>query len=217
MLTSSQLLDQFTQSVSNHRTDEYGGSLENRFRFPLRVLNAVAEAVGPDRTGYRISPWSSFQGMREEHPLETFEPFTKELLKNQPKLAYIHVIEPRVSGDGTKDKNSKDEDSSLPIRKIVDTSDVTKYIAAGGIDPRDADEIINKYGGLLAFGRYYIANPDLLERIVKKEPLNDYDRSTFYTPGVVGYTDYPTFEEEQEEKKEGKGDKESKSDEKEKK
>lgn len=186
--------------MTNQRTDKYGGSIENRLRFPLRVLNAVCDAVGADRTGIRLSPWSDYQGMGEEDPLATFVPATKAMLAAQPELAYIHLIEPRIVGAiFDADDDVANAHSSEPIRELVDKSPNTKFIAAGGFKPETAEETIEKHGGLVAFGRYYIgacvtftsqltiANPDLLDRIVNKEKLTPYDRSTFYTPGVVGY------------------------------
>lgn len=95
------LPDQFLQSVSNDRTDEYGGSIENRARFPLEIAKAVTDAVGADRVGIRISPYSVFQSMRMKSTEEirsTFSYFVKELRDRHPDLAYIHAVESRVSG-----------------------------------------------------------------------------------------------------------------------
>lgn len=153
------LIDQFLQPCTNHRTDQYGGSIENRLRFPLRVLNAVSEAVGADRTGIRLSPWSDYQlpERGEDDPLETFIPATKAMLAAQPDLAYIHVIEPRIVGAiFDADDSAANPHSSLPLRELVDKSPHTKFIAAGGFKPETAEETIEKYGGLVAFGRYYI-------------------------------------------------------------
>jgi NADPH2 dehydrogenase len=181
------LIDQFVQSVTNHRTDAYGGNLEGRMKFPLRVLDAVADAIGADRTGLRMSPFSTFQGMREPDPLATFVPYAQAVVKAQPALAYVHVVEPRVSG-ATDATDSVEGESAEPIRQVVDATDV-KYIAAGGITPETAGEIIAAHGGLVALGRLYIANPDLLQRAVHGYELNPYDRSTFYTKGEKGYTE----------------------------
>ncbi|GMK57981.1 hypothetical protein CspeluHIS016_0500130 [Cutaneotrichosporon spelunceum] len=188
------LIDQFIQNVSNKRTDDYGGSVANRIRFPLRVLNAVCDAIGPERVGIRMSPYSKFQGMEEERPLETFVPYTEAIVKAQPKLAYVHCIEPRLSGDVTKLDEDKG-DTILPMRKAVDANGQIKFIAAGGLTPDSGEKIIQEHGGLVALGRWYLANPDLLQRAVQNLGLNQYDRSTFYTEGEKGYTDYPTYEE----------------------
>lgn len=130
-------------------------------RFPLRVLNAVCDAIGADRTGIRLSPWSKYQipelESSTEEPLDIFIPWTKAILAAQPELAYIHVIEPRVVG-AIFDADDSDISglSSLPLRELVDKSPHTKFMAAGGFKPDTAEETIEKYGGLVAFGRYYI-------------------------------------------------------------
>ncbi|CAE6339894.1 unnamed protein product, partial [Rhizoctonia solani] len=93
------LLDQFLQDVCNKRTDEYGGSIENRARFTLEVADAVTAAVGAKRTGIRFSPWGKFQGMRMEDPVPTFSYVAKELAKRHTDLAYVHFVEPVVAGD----------------------------------------------------------------------------------------------------------------------
>jgi NADPH2 dehydrogenase len=205
---SPQLIDQFLQSVSNHRTDQYGGSVENRIRFPLRVVNAVSEAIGADRVGLRISPYSTFQGMLENDPPGLFEPWVKAVVAAQPNLAYIHAVEERV-GDGSITAPASDNLKSIePLRDIVDASPNTKFIAAGGFTPELGDQLIAERGGLVAFGRHYIgkwwfkikvlrdscfsnnsANPDLLARIVNKVKLNEYDRNTFYGGTEAGYTE----------------------------
>jgi len=112
------LLDQFIQTNSNKRTDEYGGSVENRCRFPLDVVRAVTDAVGSDRTGIRLSPWSKFQGMkmdRTEDIKETFSYLVTELRQRHPDLAYVHGIESRVAGNETVDV-SYDEQLDFIVR-----------------------------------------------------------------------------------------------------
>jgi NADPH2 dehydrogenase len=91
------LPDQFLQDVSNQRTDEYGGSIENRARFPLEIIKAVSNVVGQDRVGFRISPWSSWQGMGMEDPKPTFSYFVSQAKEKFPDLAYLHVIEPQTA------------------------------------------------------------------------------------------------------------------------
>lgn len=100
------LPDQFLQSVSNNRTDEYGGSVENRARFPLEIAKAVTDAVGADRVGIRLSPYSSFQGMKmktTEEIKETFSYFVKELRDRHPEMGYVHAVESRIAGNTTVD------------------------------------------------------------------------------------------------------------------
>ncbi|WOO83151.1 Flavin oxidoreductase hxnT [Vanrija pseudolonga] len=187
------LVDQFLQPVSNDRTDEYGGSLENRLRFPLRVLNAVSQAIGPERVGIRASPFGEFQGMRGDFdPLTTFTQWFKAIVAAQPKLAYVHAVAPRVSGVSDVDQSLVDKrgDSLDSLRAIVQAAGIA-FISAGGATPADALAEAEKVGDLIAFGRYFISNPDLPARIENGWELTPYNRKTFYTPGAEGYTDYP--------------------------
>ena len=147
------LPDQFLQDVSNQRSDEYGGSIENRARFPLEIMEAVTNIVGEDRVGFRVSPWSPFQGMRMEDPKPTFSYFVSQAKERFPKLAYLHVIEPRVNG--ADDCDPDDMDSNDFLRKIWGDK---VFISAGGYNPQNAVETANTKGGLIAFGRHYIAN-----------------------------------------------------------
>ncbi|WVR05326.1 hypothetical protein IAU60_002340 [Kwoniella sp. DSM 27419] len=187
------LLDQFLQSVSNQRTDQYGGSLENRFRFPKRVLDAVCAAVGPERVGIRISPFSTFQGMREDKPLDTFVPWVQTIVDAQPHIAYVHAVEARATGntDMPLDQQKK-EDTLEPIRDILTKAGV-RFIVAGGYgrEPHLAKEHCQNYDDLIAFGRHFISNPDLPNRIKNDYPLKHYDRDTFYSQGPEGYIDLP--------------------------
>ncbi|THV00302.1 FMN-linked oxidoreductase [Dendrothele bispora CBS 962.96] len=183
------LVDQFLQDVSNKRTDEYGGSVENRARFALEVVDAVAKAVGPKKTAIRISPWNNFQDMKMADPKPTFGYFVSELKKAHPTLAFIHVVEPRA----------KEEESNDFIREIwtspeTETANARRLISAGGYDRQNAIEVAEKKGDLIAFGRLFIANPDLPYRIQHDVSLTKPDRTTFYVPNSSnpkGYTDYP--------------------------
>ncbi|KAI0252327.1 NADH:flavin oxidoreductase/NADH oxidase [Lactifluus subvellereus] len=184
------LLDQFLQTVSNHRTDEYGGSLENRLRFPLEVIDAVAKTVGAERTAVRISPWSDFQDMGMKDPLPTFTTFVERIRTAHPNLAYIHAIEP-INGKPEVDGGSAQSNESLR-----ETAGVIPYIAAGGLNSASATSTVEKHGGLVAFGRHFLANPDLPLRLKEGHPLTPYNRDTFYTPeSAVGYVDYPFINE----------------------
>ena len=147
------LPDQFLQDVSNKRTDEYGGSVENRARFPLEIIEAVSKAVGEDRVGFRISPWNSWQGMRMEDPRPTFAHFVSRAKERFPDLAYLHVVESRVSG--IEDRESSGGESNEFLREIWGDK---AFIAAGGYTPETAAETVEARGGLVAFGRHYIAN-----------------------------------------------------------
>ena len=147
------LPDQFLQDVSNQRTDEYGGSPENRARFPLEIIEAVSNTIGEDRVGFRISPWNPWQAMRMEDPKPTFAYLVSQAKVRFPDLAYLHAVEPRIAGDG--DHNPDEGDSNEFLRKIWGEK---VYIAAGGFSPQMAAETVEAKGGLVAFGRHYIAN-----------------------------------------------------------
>ncbi|KAJ7204935.1 hypothetical protein GGX14DRAFT_645380 [Mycena pura] len=184
------LIDQFIQDVSNKRTDEYGGSVEKRCRFALEVLEAVTSAVGANRTGIRLSPWSTFQEMRMADPTPTFTHLVSQIKKAHPDLAYLHVIEPRING-GTDAKGDVEDDSesndfirALWAPKIL--------ISAGGYTRESALARAEKAGELIGFGRPFLANPDLPVRLMKDLAMNQPNRKTFYTAASAeGYTDYP--------------------------
>jgi NADPH2 dehydrogenase len=186
------LCDQFLQDTCNNRDDEWGGSVENRSRFGLEVAKAVSAAVGSDRTGYRISPWSTFQGMRMQD-LQT--QFTHLVGQLRPlELAYLHVVEPRISGSATVEGDQEDHEFLLKAYG----SD-RPIILAGGFSADSAERMIqahSSYKIVIGFGRHFIANPDLPFRLAKGIPLRDYDRTTFYTPkSPIGYVDLPFSEE----------------------
>ena len=151
------LPDQFLQDVSNQRSDEYGGSIENRARFPLEIIEAVSNTVGQDRVGFRISPWNPLHGMRMGDPKPTFSYFVSQAKERFPDLAYLHAIEPRMNGGD--DREADDMESNDFLREIWDDK---AFIATGGYDPQTAVETVNTKGGLIAFGRHYIANVSFL-------------------------------------------------------
>ncbi|KPM39783.1 hypothetical protein AK830_g6787 [Neonectria ditissima] len=187
------LIDQFLQTSSNDRDDRYGGSVENRLRFPLRVLTAVCEAIGPDRVGIRMSPFSYFQGMREEEPLDLFVPWVEAIARTQPSLAFVHAVGPRAFGSrDTPQHLQQPEDCLDAIRKAVGQVGI-KLIIAGGYHPETAIQHTSETDDLVAFGRYFISNPDLPARIRNGWKLRKYDRRTFYTQTAEGYTDLPNY------------------------
>ena len=147
------LPDQFLQEVSNQRTDEYGGSIENRARFPLEIIEAVSNAVGKDRVGFRISPWNPWQGMGMKDPKPTFAYFVSQAKERFPNLAYLHATEGRVAG--IEDRDDDGLASNDFLRKIWGDK---VFISAGGYTPQSATETADRLGGLIAFGRHYIAN-----------------------------------------------------------
>ncbi|KIY64420.1 NADH:flavin oxidoreductase/NADH oxidase [Cylindrobasidium torrendii FP15055 ss-10] len=183
------LFDQFLQDVSNQRTDEYGGSIENRTRFALEVIDAIVKEVGAQRTALRISPWSEIQDMRMEDPKPTFTYLVTQIREKHPNFAYLHVIEPRANGMDVLESVPEDWDNDF----IRDVWAPRPFIAAGGFEASSAKEAADQKGDLIAFGRKFIANPDLPLCLKTNIPLNNYNRETFYLPGEVseGYTDYP--------------------------
>ncbi|KAF8234962.1 FMN-linked oxidoreductase [Tricholoma matsutake] len=186
------LVDQFLQDVSNQRTDNYGGSIEARSRFGVEVVDAIVEAVGEERTAIRLSPWNQMNAMGMTDPVPQFSHFISVLKERHPKMAYLHVVEPRVSG--VIDPIEEAHESNEFLRDIWRP---LPYISAGGYTTlKNAVQVADHKGGLIAFGRMYISNPDLPYRLKRKIPLTKYDRSTFYIPGdredtAVGYIDYP--------------------------
>ncbi|KAI8142849.1 hypothetical protein BJV82DRAFT_559250 [Fennellomyces sp. T-0311] len=187
------LIDQFTNSSTNFRTDKYGGSVENRVRFALEVVQAVCDAIGESYVGIRLSPWSEFHGIYDDTPYETWGYLVKELQARNPNLAYLHMVEPR--GDHGR-KTVNDTTNTLdPFRALWKGP----FISAGGYtyDPKLAEDVADSTGNLIAFGRSFVANPDIVYRLKYGLPLTKYDRSTFYTNGAVGYVDYPFYEDVQ--------------------
>ncbi|KAI8847360.1 NADH:flavin oxidoreductase/NADH oxidase [Chytridium lagenaria] len=180
------LLDQFiNDNINVGRTDEYGGTVENRVRFSFQVAEALAKAIGGGRVGIRLSPWSNFQGMGDSDPITTWSTLLKQL--NKLDLAFVHLVEARI--DGASDSAQDTTEKSLkPFREAYKGLMIT----AGGFLPDSAESVIaKKDADLVAFGRYFISNPDLPYRIQHGIPLTPYDRSTFYTNDETGYTDYP--------------------------
>jgi NADPH2 dehydrogenase len=182
------LLDQFQQDTCNKRTDKYGGSIENRARFPLMVARSVVEAIGAKKTAVRISPFSDYQGMKMDNPIPQFTYFVKHL--KELELAYLHIVEARMAAD----KETKSRDS---IDFLIDLWDnQSPVILAGGFKSATARECVDdEYSDRdigIAFGRYFISNPDLVFRLQKGIPLALYNRATFYSlKEEEGYTDYP--------------------------
>ncbi|KII83263.1 hypothetical protein PLICRDRAFT_452974 [Plicaturopsis crispa FD-325 SS-3] len=185
------LIDQFLQDVSNKRTDAYGGSVENRARFGLEVVEAVTKAIGAKRTGIRISPWSRFQDMAMDDPKPTFAYFVRRLRELYPDLAYLHVVEPVVDAGTTRKNGVPEGQSNDFIREIWAP---LPLISAGVYTRESGIQTADEKGDLIAYGRPFIANPDLPARLKHDIPLTPYDQETFYVqgpPGANGYTDYP--------------------------
>ncbi len=181
------LLDQFLQNGSNQRTDEYGGSIQNRARLLLKVVDEAIAVWGKDRVGVRLSPYGTFNDMSDSDPVKLFSYVLNELSKR--RIAYVHLIEPRSSSAGGKDGNIAD---APQVAKIFRDSFSGVLISAGGYDRSDAMKVVSTgLADAVAFGRLFICNPDLPERLKKNADLNKYDRGTFYGGVEKGYTDYP--------------------------
>ncbi|EPS98159.1 hypothetical protein FOMPIDRAFT_1024739 [Fomitopsis schrenkii] len=178
------LIDQFLQDTSNHRTDVYGGTVEKRARFALEVIGVIAKAIGPERAAIRLSPWGDVQDMRMEDPRPQFLYLVSQIAQRHPRLAYIHVVEPRVSN--FTDREPQPGETNSFIREIWAPRPL---ISAGGHTRESAFEFAEK-GDLVAFGRLFISNPDLPLRLAKNLPLLRGNRDTYYTQGPEGYVDY---------------------------
>lgn len=180
------LLDQFLCSNSNQRTDAYGGSVENRARLVLEVVDAVVAAAGDAGiVGIRISPLGTFNGVEDANPLETFTYLLEQL--NSRGLAYVHVNKPDWAGG-----SYEGFDELLAALRKVYKGD---FILAGGLDGESASAAIDSgLAQFAAFGRPYIANPDLVARLQAGAPLNQVNPRTLYGGGAEGYTDYPVMD-----------------------
>jgi N-ethylmaleimide reductase len=178
------LLDQFAKDGANKRTDAYGGSIENRARLMAEVAKAVSSEVGAERTGIRIAPVTPANDISDSNPQPLFDHIVDRL--NDLKLVYIHVVEGATGG--ARDIAPFDYAS---LRQRFDGA----YIANNGYDFELAEGVLSaNQADLIAFGKPFIANPDLVERLKRGAPLNVPDKATFYGGGAKGYTDYPTLE-----------------------
>lgn len=179
------LLDQFLESGTNQRTDQYGGSVENRARVLFDVIDVVTQVWGSERVGVRLSPGGTFNDMCDKHPQETFGYVVQRLASMG--LAYLHLIEP-MDAQGERplpDLSAKFFRPMYPRTLIV----------AGGYTHERADAVLQSgRADLVAFGRLFLANPDLPERFRQHAALNTPDPDTFYGGDAHGYTDYPTLE-----------------------
>lgn len=177
------LIDQFLNPSSNNREDKYGGSIENRTRFAVEVANEVVAEIGADKTGIRISPYGAMNEMQHDYDgiEETFEYLATQL--NRLNLAYIHIADHSSMGAPEVPSSIKRK-----IRTIFNNA----LILTGGYDKETAEkDITDGNADLIAFGRPYIANPDLVGRFVENGKLQLPKSDLFYTPGAEGYIDYP--------------------------
>jgi len=197
------LPEQFLSSNINHRDDEYGGTPEKRCRFVLELMDELANTIGQENLAIRLTPFGLFNQARSENRLETWGHLSRELKKNLPRLSYVSFIEPRYEQIFSEQEKQKfldawglpDVDLSM-FRKIFAG---TPFFSAGGFDDVNSWGVIESgtYDALL-YGRYFISNPDLVQRLQNGWPLAPYDRSRFYGPfpdPEVGYSDYPPYKE----------------------
>jgi N-ethylmaleimide reductase len=186
---NSHLIEQFLEDGTNQRTDAYGGSKVNRARFLLEIVAEVTDAIGPQKLGVRLSPFGQYGGIHDSNPLELFSFVIKELSKR--RIAYLHLIEARGSEMGLTDElHENARNNAALFRSVFDGP----LLSAAAYTPQTAAEAIDKnQADAIAFGRLFIANPDLVERIKEDQPLNPPDRAMFYGGGAHGYTDYKAF------------------------
>jgi N-ethylmaleimide reductase len=185
---NSHLIDQFLQDGTNKRTDVYGGPAENRIRFLLEIVDKVSAAIGANRLAVRLSPFGQYGGIHDSNPLHLYGVAINAL--DEREIAYLHLIEGRGSEIGLTDGLHEDALNNAQLFRsnfrgpLISAAAYTPSSATRTVAEGDADAI--------AFGRMFLANPDLVERIRNELPINTYDRSTFYGGGEHGYTDYPT-------------------------
>jgi len=185
------LVEQFLQSRSNLRTDQYGGSIENRVRFLLEVTQAVTDVWGANRVGVRLSPYGIANGSGEAEPMPLYSHAVKAL--DKLGLAYLHFIEPRASGTGRADVNWQNVPSAMVLYRPLWSG--VLLTAGNFIGESAASAIAEGHVDAIAFGRYFISNPDLPRRLQHGNPLTPYNRATFYGGEEKGYTDYPVHDE----------------------
>jgi N-ethylmaleimide reductase len=175
------LIDQFLNTASNQRTDQWGGSPENRIRFAVSVAKSVIAKIGADRVGMRISPYGVFNGMQADSQMdETFALLASEM--DKLKLLYLHIVDHSSMGAPEVSPEIKSK-----IRSVMRNT----IILSGGYDAARANQDLNdNKGDLVAFGRLFISNPTLVEKLQSGEELTPFDSATFYTADEKGYTDY---------------------------
>jgi len=179
------LLDQFLRDGTNKRTDEYGGSIENRARLMLEVTAAIVAEIGAERTGIRLSPVTPANDASDSNPQPVFNHVVEQL--DRLNLVYIHVIEGATGGD----RNFGAGFDYEALRKRFRNT----WIVNNGYTLETAQQVLaEKRADLVAFGRPFISNPDLVERLRRNAPLSPLDRATLYGGGAKGYTDYPALE-----------------------
>ncbi|KAF6987139.1 hypothetical protein CFC21_004810 [Triticum aestivum] len=180
------LIEQFLKDSANDREDEYGSSLENWCRFALEVVTAVADEIGGRRVGVRLSPFADYMDCHDSDPHALALHMATKLNGVPCGILYLHMVEPRMArADGRRVVPKR----LRPYREAFKGT----FIAVGGYDREEGNKVVGEgYADLVAFGRLFLANPDLPKRFKLDAELNKYNRATFYTSDpIVGYTDYP--------------------------
>jgi N-ethylmaleimide reductase len=186
------LLDQFINSRTNRREDRYGGAVGNRARLLLEVVEAVSDIWGPDRVGVRLSPLGTFNDIGDDDPETTFAHIAREL--STFHLAYLHIVNPATAA---LEKGVEPDPQAMAMVDLMRRKYRGTLIIAGGFDHDTAEQWLEQgRADLIAFGRKFIANPDLPERFRLRAPLNKDDPTTYYGGGAKGYTDYPSLAQE---------------------
>jgi len=178
------LIDQFLQDVSNKRTDEYGGSVENRAKFALEILEAVTASIGEDRTSIRVGPWGTMYGMKMDDPIPTFSYLARKIKELYPNFAFFDAVEVERPRDG---KESNDFLREIWAPKV--------FMSNSGYDRKKGMELADRTGGLVGYGKSFLANPDLPYKLKEDLPLNEANRESFYSvEDPKGYIDWPFAE-----------------------
>ena len=183
------LLDQFLKTGANHRTDDYGGPIENRARLLLEVTRSVTSAIGGGRTGIRLSPVTEANDIGDADPQPLFDYVVRELAALN--LAYIHIIEGNTGGKRTLDDRPFDYAALKAAYRQAGGKGA--WMVNNGYDQKLAETAVQEGDDLVAFGRLYIGNPDLVARLRQGGPFNQDDKKTWYGGGAEGYTDYSTL------------------------
>jgi N-ethylmaleimide reductase len=186
------LIDQFLRSGSNHRDDAYGGSIENRTRLLREVLHAIVGEIGPERSAIRISPVTPANDAADPQPQPLFTRVVELLAEHA--LAYVHVIEGATGGARDYQQGDAPFDYAALKRAYAEAGGRAAWMVNNGYDPTLAERTVARGDAdLIAFGKAFIGNPDLVRRLREQAPLNTPDQSTFYGGGAQGYTDYPAL------------------------
>ena len=185
------LLDQFLKTGANQRQDDYGGSVKNRARLTLEVVRAIVDEIGSERTAIRLSPVTPANGIEDDHPQQLFDYLLAQLAPLG--LAYVHLIEGATGGERTLAERPFNYSQLRAVYRKAGGQGA--WMVNNSYDKALAEAAVENGGvDIVAFGRPFIANPDLVERLRRGAPLNTPDRETFYGGGAKGYTDYPALE-----------------------